>query len=198
MRFLLLSTHYRSPIEYSDGPARRRSRRGLEGFYRFFERFERVAGEQLLRMIGEIRRGRAPRPSDGGVPRARGRRDSATRFRELMDDDFNTGGAVGVLFELVTALNRFADAAKLEDRQGRRPTAVADFRRRRARAAQELGQILGLFFEPPQGRRSAATTSSSAGLMQLLIDLRNNLRAEAKKIAARTTRRRRCSSTRPT
>ena len=32
-----------------------------------------------------------------------------------MDDDFNTGGAVGVLFELVNTLNRLADSAKLED-----------------------------------------------------------------------------------
>ena len=28
------------------------------------------------------------------------------RFLEHMDDDFNTGGAIGVLFELLTALNR--------------------------------------------------------------------------------------------
>jgi len=31
-----------------------------------------------------------------------------------MDDDFNTGGAVGVLYELLTALNRFADSCQLE------------------------------------------------------------------------------------
>src|ERR1051325_5408352 len=41
VRFLLLSTHYRSPIEYS---AERLVEvgRSLEGFYRFFERFERI------------------------------------------------------------------------------------------------------------------------------------------------------------
>ncbi len=37
-----------------------------------------------------------------------------TRFLEAMDDDFNTGGALGELYELVRALNRFADAQKLE------------------------------------------------------------------------------------
>ncbi len=37
------------------------------------------------------------------------------RFLEAMDDDFNTGGAMGVLFELVSALNRFVDAEKLEN-----------------------------------------------------------------------------------
>ncbi len=31
-----------------------------------------------------------------------------------MDDDFNTGGAIGDLFELVRALNKFVDDEKLE------------------------------------------------------------------------------------
>ena len=36
-----------------------------------------------------------------------------------MDDDFNTGGAVGDLFELVRTLNKFADDEKLENTQAR-------------------------------------------------------------------------------
>ena len=36
------------------------------------------------------------------------------RFLDHMDDDFNTGGAVGVLYELLSSLNRFADAKQLE------------------------------------------------------------------------------------
>ena len=35
-------------------------------------------------------------------------------FNALMEDDFNTGGAVAELFELVTQLNRLADQHKLE------------------------------------------------------------------------------------
>src|SRR6516165_6803706 len=43
VRFLLLNTHYRSPIEYSDERLAE-TRRALEGFYRFFERYERITG----------------------------------------------------------------------------------------------------------------------------------------------------------
>ena len=31
------------------------------------------------------------------------------QFLDAMDDDFNTGGAIGELFEIVHALNRFAN-----------------------------------------------------------------------------------------
>ena len=55
LRFLLLSTHYRSPIEYSEDRLRE-LRRAIESFYRFFERFERIAG-QFLRLP------RRPRPA---------------------------------------------------------------------------------------------------------------------------------------
>jgi cysteinyl-tRNA synthetase len=100
-----------------------------------------------------------------------------------MDDDFNTGGAVGSLYELLTALNRFADARGLE---GAKPDdMVLDEFRRGTLALRELGQILGLFWEPPQQKKLGGDDALVAGLMQLLIDVRNNLRAEAKKIAAK-------------
>ena len=49
-----------------------------------------------------------------------------------MDDDFNTGGALGELFELVRALNRYADAETLEARKDD-PAALATFDQRRGR-----------------------------------------------------------------
>ena len=39
-----------------------------------------------------------------------------------MDDDFNTGGAIGELFEMVHALNRFANH-RPADREPGQPTA---------------------------------------------------------------------------
>ena len=67
-------------------------------------------------------------------------------FLELMLDDFNTGGAVGVLYELLTALNRFADTMKLEEASPT-PEVKAEFLRG-VGVLRELGQILGLFREP--------------------------------------------------
>src|SRR5436305_13418124 len=46
VRFLLLSTHYRSPIEYSDERLGELAR-AVQGFYRFFERVQRVTGESF-------------------------------------------------------------------------------------------------------------------------------------------------------
>src|SRR5437588_7700030 len=43
VRFLLLSTHYRSPIEYGEDRLAE-MRRSLDGFYRFFERYRRITG----------------------------------------------------------------------------------------------------------------------------------------------------------
>src|SRR5438128_7434154 len=43
LRFFLLSTHYRRPIDYSEDRLEE-IRRGLDGFHRLFERFERIGG----------------------------------------------------------------------------------------------------------------------------------------------------------
>jgi cysteinyl-tRNA synthetase len=96
-----------------------------------------------------------------------------------MNDDFNTGGAVGALFELLTTLNRFADTRRLEE-PNPPAEAVADFRRGVV-ALRELGQILGLFRAPP-ARAGAGGDQLVQGLVQVLIDLRETLRAEAKQV----------------
>src|SRR6266404_1022383 len=43
LRFFLLTTHYRRPIDYSEERLDE-VQRGLEGFYRFFERYQRITG----------------------------------------------------------------------------------------------------------------------------------------------------------
>jgi len=95
-------------------------------------------------------------------------------FLECMDDDFNTGGAIGVLYELLGTLNRFADRRGLEGPEADE-AAVADFVRG-AVVLKELSQILGVFQEPPAAP-AAADDRLVAGLMRLLLDLR----AEARK-----------------
>src|SRR5581483_11878371 len=46
VRFLLLGTHYRSPIEYSEDRLNE-VKRSLDGFHRFFERYERITGDSF-------------------------------------------------------------------------------------------------------------------------------------------------------
>lgn len=172
VRLLLLGTHYRSPIEYSQKRLEE-VRRSLEGFYRFFERYQRITGGNFYALQAPPQR----RPFDvGGHEFVTEVGELWTQFMEHMDDDFNTGGAVGVLYELLTALNRFADTQQLEAGKGT-PADRKAFERG-AIALKEFGQILGAFQEPRGGKEEAAAGSELVdGLMQLLIDLR----AEARK-----------------
>ncbi|HMP02638.1 MAG TPA: hypothetical protein PKC45_09085 [Gemmatales bacterium] len=89
-----------------------------------------------------------------------------------MDDDFNTAGAIGVLHETLTALNKFADQAKLEDSATRSQAQVDDFAAA-ARRLRLMGNLLGLFWEAPA---AAEGDDLTGGLMELLIELRAELR----------------------
>jgi cysteinyl-tRNA synthetase len=183
VRFLLLGTHYRSPIEWSDERLAEVGR-SLEGFYRFFERTERITNAKLrfyeiqpaVQRVGDITTATRGEFIDE-LDRLR------RSFLDCMDDDFNTGGAVGVLHELLTALNRFADAKKLDS--GGSDISAFDSFVRGVAVLRQLSHILGLFWEAPQQKKLGGDDKLVAGLMQLLIDVRNNLRAEAKKITAK-------------
>jgi cysteinyl-tRNA synthetase len=87
-----------------------------------------------------------------------------------MDDDFNTGGAVADLFDLVRALNKYADEQKLDE--------AADVKAANVRALveatsvlRELSNILGIFRTTP-AKRGGAGEGVVPKLMELLIELR--------------------------
>ena len=109
VRFLLLEHALPQP----DRIQRRPARRDGEGAAELLPLLRALRAHHRHDVILSIRR-RTQRQASAGFSEFR------QRFLEAMDDDFNTGGAVGVLFELLTALNRFADTKKLEE-----PTADA-------------------------------------------------------------------------
>jgi cysteinyl-tRNA synthetase len=180
LRFLLLSTHYRSPIEYSEDRLKE-LRRSLDGFYRFFERFQRISGESFYELSAPTRRGsfEVSGPNTEFLNDVSRRRDT---FLNLMDDDLNTGGAIGVLHDLLGLLKRFAPDLNLW--QGPPdPGTVADFRRGVV-VLRELTQILGLFREPVRSSSGEPPAEGDSGKEQLvggLIQLFIDLRAEARK-----------------
>ncbi len=174
VRFLLLNTHYRSPIEWTDERLAE-MRKSLEGFYRFFERYERITGERFaaVKTPWQRRDDFDPAWATGadweeivGLRR---------KYFECLDDDFNTGGAIGALNELLTALNRLAEKKQLEAAGAEKQPAL-DIFRKGVVVLKELSQILGLSGEIPR-KESGADDQLVNGLMQLLIDLR----AEARK-----------------
>ena len=109
LRFFLLGSHYRSALNYSDA-ALDAAREGLTRFYLALDR----AGT-----------------ASGAAPDV----DYLARFDAAMQDDFNTPGAIAVLFDLVRDLNR-ADA----------PARVAVL----AATLRQLGGVLGLLQDDPQ------------------------------------------------
>ena len=105
LRALLLSSHYRRPIDF--GPTRLDEiERGLQTFYRAFERFAELTGERFDQLDAPARRGEL---ATGRLRLLQEVAEHREQFLEAMDDDFNTGGAIGELFEIVHALNRFAN-----------------------------------------------------------------------------------------
>ena len=123
VRFYLLSTHYRSPIDFSH-------ERLLEA---------EIAYQRLrspLERSGVWSLDDAPPPQG---PMAAEVAAAEAAFREAMDDDFNTAKAIGCLFDLSRVVNRVLD-------EQRTPEA-----RSGAREMLRLGQqVLGLFWKKPQ------------------------------------------------
>jgi cysteinyl-tRNA synthetase len=183
VRFLLLSTHYRSPIEYSEERLQE-VRRSLDSFYRFFERFERITTTSFYALQSR----QTPTAFEAGssefLAEVSQLRDE---FFEQMDNDFNTGGAVGTLYKLLPLLNRFADTRHLEEASAN--NADKEAFQQGALTLKELSQILGLF-AMPQPEKEARQDQLVAGLMQLLIDLRAEARKSKNFAVADTIRRR--------
>jgi cysteinyl-tRNA synthetase len=84
IRFFMLRTHYRSPFNFST-ESLEETRTSLKRLYTALQ----TAGDP------------APAPIDWAEPRA-------AAFKLAMDDDFNTAGAIAVLFELAASVNRGA------------------------------------------------------------------------------------------
>lgn len=82
VRYLLVSSHYRSPINYSEDSLKE-AKGALERFY------------TALRGLPEL-------PANGGE-------SFVARFGEAMDDDFNSPEACAVLFEMAREINRLRD-----------------------------------------------------------------------------------------
>ncbi|ACL72024.1 cysteinyl-tRNA synthetase [Thioalkalivibrio sulfidiphilus HL-EbGr7] len=93
VRYFILSSHYRSPLNYSDEP--------LD-----------AARAGLTRLYTALRGVQAVDPAGQGEGYRR-------RFQAAMDDDFNTPVAMAVLFDIARELNRLRD----EDPAGAAPLA---------------------------------------------------------------------------
>jgi cysteinyl-tRNA synthetase len=167
VRFFLLSTHYRSPIQYSE-ELLQETASSLDRFYRFFKRYERVTGRSFYDLKSAATR-TAGQFDPAGNPLLAEVAALREKFIEAMDDDFNTGAATSKLFELVGALNKFVDSEKLEASQ---PDAAKTAPLEKgATVLKELAGVLGLFGKPVEQKSAGGDDALTAQVVQLATEL---------------------------
>ncbi len=141
-RLLILSSQYRKPLAYDDGVVAQ-AERGLARLHSALrpasgDVIEGAAVERLLLAQDQTRE----------------------RFQQSMDDDFNSAGALGHLYDLVKAINSARDVGV-----GGAPFAEAQG------TLQELTNILGFRLD-----EASATVSDAAPFIDLLLEVRTEVR----------------------
>jgi cysteinyl-tRNA synthetase len=135
IRLFLLSNHYRSPVDFSTQNLVE-AKTGLDRFYALLKdlvELEPIAGKQ--KEIG----------SDEKVVRDE-MQSFPDKFRDAMDDDFNTAAALGHLHKLARILNGLLDHEKRDSSL----KITEDTVRQALQCFHEVGKVLGLFRESPQ------------------------------------------------
>ncbi|WP_425259447.1 cysteine--tRNA ligase [Rubrivivax sp. RP6-9] len=132
IRFFMLRTHYRSPFNFADALLDE-ARTALKRLYTALDAVPAEAGA-----------------IDWSAPHA-------AAFKAAMDDDFNTPGALAVLFELAGELNRTHDAGT-------------------AALLKSLAGVLGILQQPPRDY-----LQGGSGLDEAAIQQRIDARAAAKR-----------------
>jgi len=92
LRYFLLTTHYRSPMDFSD-QSLQEAKNALNGFYGLFDRLKGPSGKKS----------KSDKPLSQAVERLR------VTFRQAMDDDFNTPIAIAELQKFRGEVNRLVE-----------------------------------------------------------------------------------------
>ncbi len=158
VRLFLLGTHYRNPINYSDGELDAAEKR-LTYLYETLDKVDRLSS------------GATPLPGAGPMA------ELVAKADEALDDDFNTAAVLGHLAEAFTAANTLAD------RKGKKTleekAALAAF----ARDARQLGRTLGILQRLPAEalREIRDRAASRRGVDRALVAKKLAERTEARR-----------------
>ena len=120
LRYALLATHYRAPLEWGDETLDH----------------ARAAIERLSTCVVALDAYVEEQADDASLPPALDAARDA--FKSAMDDDLNVSGALGAVFDLVRELNRRVDARSLSSADARRAAA----------ALRDLDIVLGVIQLP--------------------------------------------------
>jgi len=132
LRFFILSAHYRSPIDFCDQNLNE-AQTGLERIYACLAAMDEALAAPAASVSSDASSGQA------GQELREKAEQLIPRFREAMDDDFNSAQALGGVFEMVRAVNRFlAEIDQVDSSAQALLTRVRDL-------FAEIGGVLGLF-----------------------------------------------------
>lgn len=184
IRFFLLRTHYRSTIVYGE-EGLQEAGTSLEAFYRFFDRFNEITSNvestlfpgQLFYELA-VPHSRNEGDFDAGEDALLAEiRASREKFLAAMDDDFNTGSAISVLFDSLRVLNRHIDKHSLGPAANANDPAVVSLIKATT-VVRELSNVLGLFLKPTPSAGGGDDSDAELldGVVRLLIDLRKEAR----------------------
>jgi cysteinyl-tRNA synthetase len=171
MRYFLINTHYRRPIEFTDESIAG-AKKGLSVFTRLFERIARITGAALPDDAQDMDRfANTILDTDfGGFARAV--LDLKMKFLEMMDDDFNTAGAIAVMHEIAGEVNSFIEKHGIE--QKKQPELVQAVTAA-TQSLRKLGLVLGLL-RPGFAKAEPKDDALADQLMKLLIQIRADAR----------------------
>ncbi len=148
VRFFLLSTHYRSPIEFSDEQLRE-AETSIDRYYTTVLRIR-----DFLAQEGEKERAG---PDEKALEEMLAK--FSDRFKEAMDDDFNTALAIGIVFELVRMLNKYMDGRPSGEK-------AVELIKRADEMLRETGNVLNLFHRTPEEWYIALMSVKNIGLTE--------------------------------
>lgn len=169
VRFYLISTHYRSPLDFDDDKLAE-SQRALERIHNSWQRLKEKAGQagsgsqtQGENAAGDLDLEKLPPFAAELISKVKG------EFVEAMNDDFNTALAMGAIFDYTREVNRLLgdeeNADLTEDVYG---ALLATF--------TELLDVLGLDMEKVETADGVGDSLLTGQLVELLIDLRQDAR----------------------
>ncbi len=171
VRLFLLSTHYRSPIDFSDANLKD-ARAGLDRFY--------TMKEGIVKFL-EGKKPSTAKPED--VIEASDRelyekiRCLPQAFEDAMDDDFNTAFAIGLIYDLVRDVNKFMADSDKKNADAANIILYAAFA-----SFEDVSKTLGIFLRSPadwfkEGRLADGNVTISLERIEEFIHLRNEARA---------------------
>lgn len=131
VRYFLLTSHYRSPIEFSDAQLTD-SELSIDRYYTTVTRIR-----DFLESAGTAEKAGTSADLEKMLSAFR------DKFHHAMNDDFNTASALGFIFELVREVNRFLDSKPSGQKAKELVTKTRDI-------LAEAGGVLNIFNKTPE------------------------------------------------